>query len=283
MSEVTEQPEVEQDPEITPSEVSDDAANPAGQRWDGEANRFVNGAARDEKGRFARVRASLERSRDASDYVKSVREGLIEADESLDPDTWAAARNAQLAKGTSKIMVPDFGPKPGKGSENPEDAAAEPHLTPEQQQHFEKHEEFIAGVAARNAIDPALADVKIGFQTAIEHLGVPPIAIDVLGHYLSDLPNPYEVLKALGQAPDAIASLAALHPEGMRRAVQQLSRELSQEKQQGPKKQTTQAPAPIEPVGARATAKAFDANDESLSADEWQKKRNEQVYGRRKY
>ncbi len=241
-----------------------------GKHWNGSA--WVN---RDERGRFAKVRENLERAREAGDYIRGIHDGTIPPTDDMDGDTWRAAREAQLRNGSDKITVPDFGPsKPAEGT--PKAAAEEAPLTPEQEKHFESHETFKAKLCARMVTDPKMQVATTGFQVAADHMGVPREAIDYLGHVLADTDNGYEIFLALGDNPDAIAMLARLHPLEMQRSILQLSREMSQQQQQDPKKPKTAAPPPPDPVGARATATAFDVNDDKMSSEEWSRKRTEQ-------
>jgi hypothetical protein len=245
-----------------------DEFGPAGNQWDGK--KWVNKSPRDSEGRFSKVRESLERSQKRSTYVKGVLEGAVEPDEAtMDADTWAAARNAQIARGTNKITPPEF------PEEKPADAGAKnaegSELSPEEVQHIEKHSDLMSSLAAKKLTDSTV-------RNALENLGkanLPPAVGDYLGHVLADVDNPQDVLIALGNAPDVVRSYANLPAESMRAIVQHLSVELAGQKERSKAAVSPQKPKPPNPVGARASSGAFDVNDESTDPDEWARQRNE--------
>jgi hypothetical protein len=249
-----------------------------GNEFDSATNSYKNRTprdARDGKGRFQAVRESLERSQKRSDYVRSVLEGGVEPDEStMDADTWAAARNAQIARGTNRITAPEF---PAERSADGATAnnTAEQELTPAEQAHFEAHDSFMSSVAAKIAIDPETRTARDGFAAALEK-GTAPEAMKYLGHCIADTDNPHEVFLALGKNPEAVDLYSRLKPEGMRSAVLALSRELASRNTHA-KAAPAPKPKPPDPVGARASATAFDVNDESIDADTWARQRNEQL------
>jgi hypothetical protein len=249
---------------------------PAGNQFDAAQNKWVNKSptARDGKARFQAVRESLERSQKRSDYVRSVLEGAIEPNEEMSAETWAAARNAQIARGTNRITAPEF---PAERSADGATAnnTAEQELTPAEQAHFEAHDSFMSSVAAKIAIDPETRTARDGFAAALEK-GTAPEAMKYLGHCIADTDNPHEVFLALGKNPEAVDLYSRLKPEGMRSAVLALSRELASRNTHA-KAAPAPKPKPPDPVGARASATAFDVNDESIDADTWARQRNEQL------
>ena len=247
-----------------------DEISPGGNQWDGKQNKFVN-PVRDGQGRFAKVRESLEKSQQKSTYVRAVLEGAVEPDEkTMDADTWAAARNAQIERGTNKITPPDF-PTEKTGAEKTgtatttETATDEPQLSPEEVKHFEAHDSMLANFAAKIAIDTEMRTAVNELKTAVTHGGMPEVAMNYLGHCIADVQNPYEVFLALGRNPEAAVMYAQMGPHGMRRAILELSRELAQNsRSKATAPSAPPKPAPPEPVGARATATAFDLTDEKI-------------------
>lgn len=123
-----------------------------------------------------------------------------------------------------------------------------------------------------------LADVESGDEPGLPH--------HVLRAIVEDADDPHQITFHLAENREEYRRFAQLNPVQAVREVLRLELKLQGEKPtapkpaQEPKPRQTSAPAPPEPVGARATAKAFDANDESLSADDWAKKRWEQVHKR---
>ena len=128
--------------------------------------------------------------------------------------------------------------------------------------------------------DSLIADVESGEE--------PKLPQHVLKALAEDTDDPHSVSYYLATNREEYRRLAELTPNQALKEVLKLEFKLQREKEaakapaQEPKPRQTSAPAPPEPVGARATAKAFDVSDESMSADEWAKKRNEQVFGRRR-
>lgn len=255
-----------------------DEINPAGNKWDAERNQFVN-PVRDEGGRFSKVRESLAQSQSKAEYVKAVLEGAIQPDERMDPDTWAAARNAQIRSQSGRITPPNLGEETGAGAKTAGAPVVE--LSPADVKHFQDHDAMLAGIAAKAAVDGETQGALEGFKTAVVN-GVPGYAVDYLGHCIAECgANAHGVFLALGKNPDAVAMYSQMPPEGMRRAVLALSREIAQNSGKARQTSQTKAPAPPDPVGARATATAFDVNDEKTDPEEWARQRNEQVGKRR--
>jgi hypothetical protein len=264
---ITEQ--VKPEPETVTAE--DMAAG--GNQWDGDKNAFVNKTPRNEQGRFAKVRESLERSQKRSTYVKAVLEGAVEPDEhTMDADTWAAARNAQIARGTNSITPPEFPDEnAGDGAEGGENAIREEPLTPEQIKHNEAHEEMHTRLLARLEA-PEVKKLTTAMEYAVQR-GATAYYFDTLGHVAADFDNREAVLFHLGENPEKLASYSFLSPERLKSVIRTLSQQLgAQQKPTAPPK-----PKPPDPVGARASSSAFDVNDESVDADTWARQRNEQV------
>jgi hypothetical protein len=259
--------------QITPEPQAGPAEDVAagGNQWDGEKNAFVNKTPRNEQGRFAKVRESLERSQKRSTYVKAVLEGAVEPDEhTMDADTWAAARNAQIARGTNSITPPEFPDEnAGDGAEGGENAIREEPLTPEQIKHNEAHEEMHTRLLARLEA-PEVKKLTTAMEYALDR-GATAYFFDTLGHVAADFDNREAVLFHLGENPEKLASYSFLSPERLKSVIRTLSQQLGAKAAAPPK------PKPPDPVGARASSSAFDVNDESIDADTWARQRNEQV------
>jgi hypothetical protein len=265
---ITEQ--VKPEPETVTAE--DMAAG--GNQWDGDKNAFVNKTPRNEQGRFAKVRESLERSQKRSTYVKAVLEGAVEPDEhTMDADTWAAARNAQIARGTNSITPPEFPDEnAGDGAEGGENAIREEPLTPEQIKHNEAHQELHTRLVVRLE-SPEVQQLQRALHFATEK-GATPFFLDSLGHIVSDHDNGEEILFHLGANQEKLAAYSLLSKGQLEGVIRGLSRELSTRKTQ-----TVQAPKPKppDPVSTRASSSAFDVHDESTDPETWARQRNEQV------
>jgi len=129
-------------------------------------------------------------------------------------------------------------------------------------------------------VEGLVGDVKSGEE--------PELPQAVLKAIAEETDDPYSLTYHLTQNRDEYRRLAELTPNQALKEVLKLEFKLQREKEaakapaQEPKPRQTSAPPPPETVGARATAKAFDVNDETMPADEWLKKRNEQVYGKRR-
>src|SRR3954465_1553368 len=139
-AEVVEQSTEQVQPE--PQQQPQEPIGAGGNAWDGDKGKWVDKTPRDDQGRFAKIRESIERSQKRSTFIKAVLEGAVEPDENMDVDTWTAARKAQIATRSYKITPPEFpAEKPAQGA-NPESDAAEQPLTPEQIKHNAAHQEL---------------------------------------------------------------------------------------------------------------------------------------------
>ena len=159
-----------------------------------------------------------------------------------------------------------------------------------------QHEESTKSLQKRLADSEAAArkehaDFQEQFDALVadkENGDEPELPQPVLKALAEDTEDPHALTYYLATHRDEYRRLAELQPAQALKEVLKLEFKLQREKDsakekpaQEPKPRQTSAPAPPEPVGARVTAKAFDVSDESLSADEWARKRNEQVYKRR--
>jgi len=246
-----------------------DKMSPGGNQWDGEKNEFVNPVARDDKGRFAKVRESLAKAKWSSEYVQAVQNGAIQPSEEMDASTWIAARNGQIRAQTQGITAPDLPPEPSPQAQGTKPAGAGPELSPEEIKGFEAHEAFMGSLAAKIAVDPETQKAMEGLGKAIER-GANRDAIAYMGVLISRTDNPHEVFQALGQNPDAIKTYCSLEPQAMAMCIRSLSQQLTQAKaalQKPPK------PKPPEPVGARQATTGFDVNDDNTDADTWMRER----------
>jgi hypothetical protein len=88
-----------------------DKMSPGGNQWDGEKGEFVNPVARDEKGRFAKVRESLAKAKWSSEYVTAVQNGSIRHCEACPNELFA--RSFELISGTLLDAPSKEHPPPG--------------------------------------------------------------------------------------------------------------------------------------------------------------------------
>lgn len=123
--------------------------------------------------------------------------------------------------------------------------------------------------------------------------GKPAIPLAVIDFFdAKDSPLMADVLYTIGSDEAALDDFISLAKRDPRQAIRYAARvelliEEEFEKQKGsdaaqqtsgkaPERQRTAAPAPPSPVGG-SSARTFDVNDESLSADDWMRKRNAQL------
>ena len=117
-----------------------------------------------------------------------------------------------------------------------------------------------------------LEDVKDG-----EEPGLPDYLLKTIAEETDD---PHAIAYHLAKNREEYKRLVSLSPAQALREVIKLEIKLGTP---APAPEVKPAPkaaekfTPPEPVGARATSKAFDVNDESMSAEEWARKRNEQL------
>jgi hypothetical protein len=131
---------------------------------------------------------------------------------------------------------------------------------------LQKHPEF------KQQFAELIEDVKSGEEPALPQ--------HVLKAIAEDADDPHAITFYLATNREEYRRFAELNPVQAIKEVLRLEMKFQKEASapaQEVKPRQTSAPAPPEPVTARLTAKAFDANDESLSADEWAVKRWEQV------
>jgi hypothetical protein len=226
---------------------------------------------RDERGRFASVRDRLARMERKDSYLQAMDRGAVDPSDDMSPEEWSRARAAQIRNNSAGInppVVPDD--KPADGAEGEE---AEPELTPEQIKHNEAHEELHTRLLAKLEA-PEVKQLTKAMEYAVER-GATPYFFDTIGNLAADLENSEAVLYHLGENPDKLAAFSFLTPDKLKSVIRTLSQQLgAQQKPAEPK------PKPPNPVGARASAKAFDVNDESTDIDTWRRQREKQLYGR---
>lgn len=95
--------------------------------------------------------------------------------------------------------------------------------------------------------------------------------------------DPAELNKFISLAqsnPRAALAKVFEYERGIREELSKAGKEAAEPSGKAPEKKQTQAPKPPSPVGG-GSSRAFDVSDESLSADEWAKKRNAQLLKRR--
>jgi len=293
---------------------SGEQISPAGNHFDAESNKFIDKSPREDQGRFAKVRESLARAQQKASFVQAVTEGLVDPDENtMDADTWAAARNAQIARGTGKIQLPDV----GEGAEEGAIADIEAHPNrpelPKLSEFMGTIEEYDRAVAEYPAklqafmnaerqvwerlppISPEHENLVLGLQASAESPEVAALeyALDFvkqngaqprfhydLGRFASECPNGEQVLLHFGAHPEKLvkffaAAVQNAHPaECLQKLVHTLSGRLEKD---AAHQARSSKPRPPEPVGARATSSAFDVNDENTPTEEWTRRRNEQL------
>lgn len=119
--------------------------------------------------------------------------------------------------------------------------------------------------------------------------GVPLIPLPVLG-IINDSPVMADVLYTIGSDEGELDKFVKMAQKNPNQAIRYIARvesliEEEFEKQKGeapdnrgkaPERQRTSAPPPPSPVGGSST-RAFDVNDESLSTEDWMRKRNAQL------
>jgi hypothetical protein len=114
--------------------------------------------------------------------------------------------------------------------------------------------------------------------------------VDVL-RWVSDSDLLADVVFTIGSNPTDLANFVQTARTNPRKAMQYVTRvegliqeELSadgKEAAKAPEPKKTQAPKPPSPVGG-GSSRGFDVSDETLSADEWARKRNAQLARRNK-
>lgn len=136
--------------------------------------------------------------------------------------------------------------------------------------------------ASETKVKEAHADYEEQFKSLIDDIKAGeenPMPQHVLKAIAEDADDPHGVTYYLATHRDEYAKFAALSPQNALREVLKLDLKLSDTKAapapvSTPRK--TAAPTPPQPVGARASISAFDANDDSIDADAWMRQRNAQ-------
>lgn len=96
-----------------------------------------------------------------------------------------------------------------------------------------------------------------------------------VGEAILDADDPAALLHHLGTNPDVAADLRGLSPVQVARRIARIEAEMSKPRE--PKVST--APKPVTPV--RSSTPSSDGLDASLPIDEWMRRRNEQLKGKR--
>jgi hypothetical protein len=229
---------------------------------------------RDGAGRFSKILSSW---KEDAQYREAVLGGAVAPSDEMDADTWRAARLAQIEHGTSKITAPEAEGKPEgekieaakpSGDEQKNDQQVEERPLPPEHEHWNRDK--VARTWYRD------------FDATVN--SVPFSVSPGTGLAIAELPNSADVLYALSKNHELLAALDTLPPNRRVGELAKISNIIAYGTPTAPKDAHEQsAPkaaekyAPIEPVGARAPARAFDVNDESLSPSEWRKKRDEQI------
>lgn len=260
------------EPAKEPGLQDEKSLGPAGSEW--RNGRWVNPLGK--TSRFAEVRKSLEQSQRESEWLRLAKGGNVRPTEEQDPETWAFLRNKEVSDAKlGKLTPPDFGPEqPADGSPE-ETPVVEP--TPEEVAHNAAHDQMQTRLRVRLEA-PEVQGLVSSMEQAVER-GATPLFFNDLGHFAANYPNGEQVLFHLGANPQKLLAYSMLSKGQLRDVVNGLSKELSHSGNGKPR--LTKAPTPPSPVGARATATAFDVNDEQSDPEEWARLRNEQVAKRR--
>lgn len=161
-------------------------------------------------------------------------------------------------------------------------------------EHFGNIERRIA--AERAALDSKVSEAKERYEDFDEIKStflsrtlsdqgplIPPQVLGIIND--SDvLPDLLYVLAEDESELDKFISLAKTNPNKAIRQIAALENSITEElskpdggqPQKAPEKRQTAAPKPVTPVGG-SSSRGFDVNDESLSEDEWVRKRNAQL------
>jgi hypothetical protein len=114
-----------------------------------------------------------------------------------------------------------------------------------------------------------------GAHDDFEQVVTPSLPVsEVMLNALAESDIGHDILYHLGKNPSESARIAGLSPFGQVREIGKIEARLGM-----PRLSTTNAPAPIKPVGSRGPVVTDWVNDESISASEWIKRRNKQLYG----
>jgi hypothetical protein len=98
---------------------------------------------------------------------------------------------------------------------------------------------------------------------------------EIMLNALAESDHGPDILYYLGKNPQESARIAGLSPFGQVRELGRIEAKIATPKPIS----TTNAPAPIKPVGSRGPVVTDWVNDETISASEWIKRRNKQLYG----
>ena len=227
-----------------------DEISPIGNQFDPKQNKFVNKTPREDSGRFAKVRESLEKSQKRSTYIRAVLDGAVEPTEDMDESTWLAARRAQIERKSNQITAPEL---PAEHAERPERGEAQPveqPLAPE-------HEALVMKFQALSH-QPEVQALDRAIGIAREH-GATPKFFKELTAFASACPNGERVLLHFGEHPQKMAefSWAAASAPKPQEHLQKLVRSLSEQLDASAKAARPPKPKPPEPVGGRATSSAL--------------------------
>lgn len=139
-------------------------------------------------------------------------------------------------------------------------------------------------IESEAAAAKAHPDYKEKFDELVEDIragAASPLPPHVLRAIAEESENAHEITYHLAANRDEYTRFASLSPQQAIREVLRLDVKLSTKPEAAPAHVEAPAkptkPKPPEPVGARASSSAFDVNDEKTDANEWHKRRNEQV------
>lgn len=221
--------------------------------------------------------------------ARAIADGHGQLSDDMTSEEWADVRQAQVRSG-----IPDSLRTKAEEIEEPEEPAAEgpdekapaeaegespdaPYeLSPEDVQHFERHDSFIQRAGAKLVTDAEFSKAA----EAVRKSGAPVEVVNFVGHVLADLPNGDEVFKALGKNPAMLLTMARLPPSHTGAILEQISSELSSSDGKGEVGRSVEPPPkPINPV--KKVAPTATGLSDDLSIEEWTRRRNAQVAKRR--
>jgi hypothetical protein len=149
--------------------------------------------------------------REEADYRQAIIDGTVEPSETMDAQTWRAAREAQLARGTTNLRAPE--PKKAdaaKPSGDEQKRQAEEPFLPQTHAHFGR---------AKQAED--------WYPDMVEVVKAVPFTIsNDFGREIVELPNSADVLYNLAKNPERLAELNKMSAKQRTQELAKLSKNL---------------------------------------------------------
>lgn len=161
------------------------------------------------------------------------------------------------------------------------------------EQQLAKYQRQQAEQQAQSVLRSQLEDARARYEDADETIFPTAQAIAeaniplVVKQVIQDSDVFVDLCYVIGSDPEELQKFIVLAAKNPRMAIGKVfeyergtKEALSGESGQAPEKKKTQAPKPPTPVGG-SSSRAFDVNDDSLSADDWFRKRNAQLEKRK--